>query len=110
LFYCQTSGADAIGEYTTEGFVVLKGSIGRVENVPSLQGTSDARFREKLLAEGIMNLNDGKLVFSRDHLFTSPSMAAVALTGRTVNGWIAWKNAQGKTLDEIKRQSVKIAD
>ena len=30
LFYCKGSGADGVSEYTTEGFVVLKGSRGRV--------------------------------------------------------------------------------
>jgi hypothetical protein len=28
----------------------------------------------------------------------------VALLGRTANGWIEWNTAQGKTLDEVKRQ------
>jgi hypothetical protein len=107
LFYCRSSGADGTGEYTTEGFVVLKGSRGRIENVTSLHGTSDARFREKLVDEGIMDEQSGKFVFTRDHLFSSPSMAALALMGRTANGWLDWKNAEGKTLNEIKRQSVR---
>jgi hypothetical protein len=110
LFYCKGSGADGVGEYTTEGFVVLKGSRGRVENVASIQGTSNERFRDQLIAEGIMTLRDGMVVFTRDHLFASPSMAAVALVGRSANGWMAWKNPQGKTLDEVKRQSVKVVD
>lgn len=110
LFYCRGSGADGVGEYTTEGFVVLKGSRGRMENVASIQGTSNERFRDQLLAEGIMALRDGMVVFTRDHLFASPSMAAVALQGRSANGWLEWKSPQGKTLDEVKRQSVKATD
>jgi len=106
LFYCKGSGADGVGEYTTEGFVVLKGSRGRVENVASIQGTSNQRFRDQLVTEGIMALRDGMVVFTRDHLFASPSMAAVALQGRSANGWMEWKSPQGKTLDEVKRQSV----
>lgn len=106
LFYCKGSGADGVGEYTTEGFVVLKGSRGRVENVASIQGTSNERFRDQLVTEGIMAARDGMLAFTRDHLFTSPSMAAMALMGRSANGWLEWKSPQGKTLDEVKRQSV----
>ena len=98
-----------MGEYTTEGFVVLKGSRGRTENVASIQGTSDARFRDQLVTEGIMTVKDGMLVFTRDHLFASPSTAAVAVMGRTANGWLEWKSPQGKTLDELKRQSVTVA-
>jgi hypothetical protein len=50
-----------VGEYTTEGFVVL---------------------------------------------FPSPGPSAMALMGRSANGWIDWMAANGKTLDELKRQAV----
>jgi Domain of unknown function (DUF4357) len=110
LFYCKGSGADGVGEYTTEGFVVHKGSRGRLENVASLQGRSAERFREKLIEGGVMTAEGSSVVFSRDYLFSSPSMAAVALQGRHSNGWLEWKAANGKTLDEVKRQSVKVAD
>jgi hypothetical protein len=45
------------------------------------------------------------VVFPKDHLFNSPSMAAVSLMGRTANGWVEWKTKEGKTLDEVKRQA-----
>ena len=106
FFYCKGSGADGVGEYTTEGFVVLKGSRGRVENVASIQGTSNERFRNQLITEGVMATKDGMLAFTRDHLFASPSMAAMTLMGRSANGWVEWKSPQGKTLNEVKRQSV----
>eukprot|EP01034_Spumella_vulgaris_P022365 gene22365-28487_t len=54
LFYCKGSGADGVGEYTTEGFVVHKGSKGRVEIVPSIQGTSHERMRSQLITEGVL--------------------------------------------------------
>lgn len=110
LFYCKGSGADGVGEYTTEGFVVLKGSRGRIENVASIQGFSQGRFREKLVTEGILVESNGMYIFSKDYLFSSPSMAALAVMGRSANGWIEWKNANGKTLDELKRQSVESID
>jgi hypothetical protein len=110
LFYCKGSGADGVGEYTTEGFVVLKGSRGRADIVPSIQGTSNERFRNQLSTDGTVALEGGVLVFTRDHLFSSPSMAAMAVMGRSANGWVEWKTAQGQTLDEVKRQAVKIAD
>ena len=96
-----------MGEYTSEGFVVLKGSRGRVENVASIQGTSNQRFRDQLVTEGILTAQGGMLVFTRDHLFASPSMAAMALMGRSANGWVEWKAANGRTLDELKRQAVQ---
>ena len=106
LFYCKGSGAEGVGEYTTEGFVVLKGSKGRVENVASIQGTSNVQIREALVKDGVMARQDGLYFFTRDHLFPSPSQAAMALMGRSANGWVEWKAANGKTLDELKRQAV----
>jgi len=107
LFYCKGSGADAVGEYTTEGFVVLKGSSGRTESVASIQGTSNERLRELLVKEGVMAAQNGVYVFTRDHLFSSPSTAAMSVMGRSANGWVEWKAANGKTLDELKRQTVR---
>jgi len=102
-FLCTASGINARGLYTAEGFVILKGSIGRKANVPSLVGTSDERFRAKLVAAGVMREVGETVVFEKDHLFTSPSMAAIAVLGRTANGWDVWKRADGKTLHEVKR-------
>lgn len=114
LFYCKGSGADGVGEYTTEGFVVHKGSKGRAEIVPSIQGTSHERMRSQLIMEGVLAENAGSagsmLVFTRDHLFSSPSTAAMAVMGRSANGWAEWKTASGKTLDEVKRQGVISTD
>ena len=105
FYFCKGSGADARGLYTAEGFVVLKGSTGRKGNVTSIEGTSDARFRARLVEAGVMQEQGDKIVFTKDHLFRSPSMAAVALQGRTANGWEEWKDGKGVTLNILKRQS-----
>lgn len=105
-FYCTAGGANAKGLYTTSGFVVLAGSVGRKDNVPSIAGTSDANFRDKLVTNGVMKAESDTVVFLKDHEFRSPSMAAVAVLGRTANGWLEWKDKDGKTLDAIKRQAI----
>ena len=104
IFYCKASGANGRGLYTQEGFVVLKGSIGRKENVPSIIGTAGERLRTKLIESGVVRVEGDTVVFEKDHLFRSPSMAALSLMGRTCNGWLDWKNKDGKTLDTLKRQ------
>ena len=103
VFVCEASGAKGRGQYTEEGFVVLQGSVGRLQSVPSIVGTSDDNFRQRLLEQGVMRAEGDTVVFQRDHLFRSPSMAAVALLGRTANGWLEWKTPEGRTLDELKR-------
>ena len=106
-FTCTSSGITGRGLYTPEGFVVLKGSVGRKANVRSLVGTSDERFRNRLIQAGIMREVGDTIVFQKDHLFGSPSMALIALLGRTANGWKEWKGMDGATLDELKRKAVK---
>jgi predicted GIY-YIG superfamily endonuclease len=105
LFFCRSPGAgvDGRGVVTPEGFVVLAGSVGRLESVPSI-GDVGERFRQRLIENGVMRLEgQSSLVFSKDYLFSSPSAAALALLARRANGWREWKNAQGLTLSEVKR-------
>lgn len=60
--------------------------------------------REILKKTGILKEQSGKLVFTQDYKFTSPSGAAAVVTGTPMNGWVAWKNGS-KTLDECVRQA-----
>ena len=106
IFYCKASSTNGRGMYTEEGFVVLQGSVGRKENVPSIIGTAGERLRNRLVESGVMRVEGDTVIFERDHLFRSPSMASLSLLGRTTNGWIDWKNNDGETLDAVKRQSV----
>jgi hypothetical protein len=103
-FYCKGPDTDGKGQYTTEGFVVLAGSVGRRENVPSIRGTAGERMRQRLVASGVMREQGDTVVFERDHLFKSPSMAALALKGRSCNGWLDWRTKDGRTLDAVVRQ------
>ena len=104
-YFCTGSEADGTGVFTSEGFVVLKGSRGRRGNVKSLEGTGTERSREKLIASEVISTDGETITFEKDHLFASPSAAAITLMGRTANGWNAWKNAAGQTLDDIERKT-----
>jgi len=106
FFYCKGPDANGIGEYTSEGFVVHAGSTARVSNVASIQGTSQERFREQLVTDGVLKLQGKHYIFSRNFLFSSPSMAAIAILGRSANGWMEWKTKDGQTLDGAKRKTL----
>ena len=105
-FYLKSpsAGVEGRGLYTAEGFVVFAGSVGRIENAPSI-GDSNQRWRQRLFDSGVIRTNDqGLVVFPKDHLFKSPSGAAIALLGRRANGWQEWKSAKGQTLHELIRE------
>ena len=105
LFYCKSSDAEGVGEYTNEGFVIHKDSKGRMQTSDSFDGSSNAKLRNLLQAEGVLVPEGKHLKFSRDYLFPSPSTASSVLLGRSSNGWVEWKSTNNKTLDELKRQT-----
>jgi hypothetical protein len=61
--------------------------------------------RQQLIASDVLKVKGDQIVFQKDHLFRSPSRAAAVLMGRTANGWIEWKDVNGTTLNQLKRQS-----
>lgn len=105
VFYCIADGVNGRGLYTQEGFVVLKGSIGRRANMKALIGHAYEELQSNLLKSGVLQEQGDEIVFTKDHLFTKPSPAAVALMGRPANGWLDWKTKNKKTLDSLKRQA-----
>ncbi|HYM93406.1 MAG TPA: GIY-YIG nuclease family protein [Chitinophagaceae bacterium] len=102
LFYIKAArGADAQGEPTSEGFLVLKGSkaAGTIVNSMTL---SFKTMRERLIIEGVL-VNKGEYFeFSDDYIFSSPSTAAVMVMGRNANGLTEWKQKDGKTLKDFE--------
>ncbi len=105
-FFCKGKQAAAEGLMTADGFVVLKGSLVRQDHTASL-GTSRIKYRERLMEDGVIQQQDGRLVFTKDRLFTSPSTAAMTVLGRESNGWTEWKDKDGRTLDEVMRQNAE---
>ena len=99
----ELKGPDAEGKgvFADDGFLVKAGSLARREIVPS--GKSVTSVHKRLMSDGILEEHDGQLRFTQDHLFDSPSGAAAAVLGRTANGWIEWKRADGQTLSKVKR-------
>lgn len=104
-YFCKASGGDGQGIYTEEGFVVLKGSSGRAEMVRSYASSPGAKVRLRLLEQGVMKQDGDRVVFQKDHLFSSPSTAAQMVLGRTANGWVEWRTAEGAPLDALRQQA-----
>jgi len=106
LLYCRSKDADAIGQFTNEGFIVLANSKCNLKE-SATAGTWIVNMRKRLIESNILEIEDNKMVFISDYLFGSPSAAAGAVLARRANGWIEWKYKNGKTLDQVKRKEEK---
>ncbi|MFI7020216.1 DUF4357 domain-containing protein [Streptomyces sp. NPDC050164] len=97
------------GTNGSQKFVVLAGSPGRTEVVPSFphRMPSSYRLRQRLIAEGTLVESThwaGWLETTQDVECNSPSAAAEILVGRSANGWTEWKSADGHPLADYLDQ------
>lgn len=103
LLKIEAKGVVASGYESANGFIVRKGSEIVLQEVPSLPGYISA-LRESLQENKTVKPQGGKLVFTQDYEFDSPSSAAKVVVGRSVNGRIEWKTAQGRTLKDLQQE------
>lgn len=108
-FYCRSRGCDASGELVEDGFVVFRGSKSRIDPTASMPEPIGNR-RKAMLEAGIIEVMNGVYVFQQDYLFPSPSNAAAVVLGASANGWNEWKDANGKTLSEVHRDTQEVDD
>jgi len=101
-FYIDAArGANAKGQMTNEGFVVLRNS----EVATTLTNSFPKNwknFRQSLIDDQIIVSIDNKLVFREDYLFSSPSAAAAVVMGRSANGLTEWKLKSGQILKSVE--------
>lgn len=104
LFFIKAArGANGKAVVTNEGVVVIEGSEIATSTVPSM-APAFVKQRQKLIDQRVIKKTDGKLVFTKDYLFSSPSTAAAVVMGRNANGRIEWKDKKGKTLKEKEEE------
>lgn len=108
-FYLRSKNIEATGSILENNeYIVYKNSEAALQSAPSLikHVKSSHRFRERLIEDKVLVLNDNKnkYVFLIDYIFRSPSGASDVITGMATNGWIVWKNEDNKSLDEIVRK------
>lgn len=99
---CTIKGLVAYGNRTENGFIVYKDSEAVLEDrKSSIRGRVR---RKQLIDKGILIEQGDRLVFTRDHEFTSPSLAAASIRGGASNGLTAWKTKQGESLKVIESE------
>lgn len=103
LFYCKVKNANAQGFYDDDGFVVLAGSLVRKQHTPSLSQWALNKKEEMLSDDKLVEHNNESYKLVEDLLFKTPSGAAQIVTGRPTNGWVEWKDCDGRTLSDTYR-------
>ena len=104
---CKGKGLVAHGYESTQGFVVKAGSQAMGEFMPSMHKhfPGVVAWREELIAMGVLAPQDEHYVFAQDYVFNSPSAASDMVLGRSSNGRLDWKDAQGTSLKELQANS-----
>lgn len=85
----------ADGNRTSEGFVVLSGSM-----IASIDDNTIPVILKERRAKA--NITNG--ILQEDMLFSSPSYAAMFVIGKSANGQTSWKTEEGRTLKEIEEE------
>lgn len=99
LMYIKAArGADAKGFLVSDGFLVAKGSRIAFDTTASMPDTL-VKFRNRLINKGIVSTD---FVFLNDYIFTSPSLAASVVMGRSANGRTEWKTSDNKSIKDIE--------
>jgi hypothetical protein len=103
---CRGKGIEARGYEATQGFVVKAGSEAVGQEVSSMKEHVRGMYeiRRDLIDNGVLVAAEHGYRFTQDYVFTSPSTAAAVVLGRSANGRVEWKDASGRTLEEIQEQ------
>lgn len=96
------NGILAFGVYDGENFEVLESS--EIDMSRKCHSATIEKQRQTALANGNIVCIDGKYKLNVSVSFTSPSSAAMFALGGSTNGWVEWKDKDGKTLDELYRK------
>ena len=96
------NGILAFGVYDGENFEVLEGS--EIDMKRKCHSATMEKQRQTALANGNIVCVDVKYKLTVSVSFTSPSSAAMFVLGGSINGWVEWKDKDGKTLDELYRK------
>lgn len=102
ILHTTRNGIAAFGAYDGEKFEVLEGSQINMEKPAHLPKYN--RQREELLSKQSIIKSEGRYILKITLKFNTPSGASDFVLGGSTNGWVEWKNKDGKTLDELYRK------
>lgn len=102
ILHTTRNGVLSFGVYDGEHFEVLEGS--EIDMNRKCNSGTMEKLRQTAFSNGNIVCVDGKHKLSVSVSFNSPSSAAMFVLGGSTNGWVEWKDKNGKTLDELYRK------
>ena len=102
FFHTTRNGILAYGVYMGDKFQVLEGSQINLAKSATLEKYN--KQRAELQASGDIVMQNGSNILKITLEFNTPSGASDFILGGSTNGWVEWKNTNGKTLDEVFRK------
>ena len=102
IFHTTRNGILAYGVYVGDKFQVLEGSQINLAKSATLEKYN--KQRAELQASGDIVMQNGSNILKITLEFNTPSGASDFILGGSTNGWVEWKNTNGKTLDEVFRK------
>lgn len=102
IFHTTRNGILAYGVYMGDKFQVLEGSQINLAKSATLEKYN--KQRAELQASGDIVMQNGGNILKITLEFNTPSGASDFILGGSTNGWVEWKNTNGKTLDEVFRK------
>ena len=104
IFATSRRGIVAHGIYSGESFEVLPDS--EIDFSKAVHIASYNLKRQALLRDGtIVKKQDGKYYLTKVLSFKTPSGASDFVLGGSTNGWMEWKDSEGKTLSDLYRSN-----
>lgn len=104
IFHTTRNGILAYGVYDGDKFQVLQGSQINMSKLTNLEKYN--KQRTELQSNGDIESENGIYILKTTLEFNTPSGASDFILGGSTNGWVEWKNKDGKTLDEIFRKNL----
>lgn len=102
VLHTTRNGIQAFGVYDGEKFEVLEGS--EIDMSRKCYSAKMENQRQNAIQNGDISCSGKKHILNVSVSFASPSSAAMFVLGGSTNGWVEWKNKEGKTLDELFRK------
>lgn len=100
-------GLIAAGHFENGKIRVRAGSWARKRTGSIASHAKATGIREGMIRSGQLEDKGNRYELREDRLFDNPSLAAIVMSGVSLNGWRSWKNSEGLSLDEVHRQGAQ---